>query len=308
MIVAKNLCKSFKDGTNEKQVLKNLTFHIAPGECIGLIGKNGAGKTTLLNILSGILKPDSGFVRINNCENPLDDFNILRTISYVSGLNSQLWNDMKLIYSYENCMKMYGLSKDDFNNRLSYLTEILDIKECLHSQVNVLSLGQRIRAELVYALLSKPEILFLDEATIGLDVSVKEQIFNMLSELKEAKQTTIIYTSHNLNEVEKICDKLILLENGEIIYNGTTKKFMHNYAVDSKLVLAIDGIFPDLEDLPLERYQLNNNLLTIDFKKSKINSVSILRHLLEKTVISNVKIIEPDLESAVKKIYEGNDL
>lgn len=304
MIVVKNISKTL----NCKKVINDISFHIPPFECTGIIGKNGAGKTTLLNIMSGILKADCGFIRINSSKDILNDYKTLRKLVFVSGTKSQLWDDMKLIYSFDNCGKMYGIKKQQYIERLDVLTDILDIKDCLYKPVNYLSLGQRMRSELVYALLPEPEILFIDEAMIGLDVSVKERIVSVLYGLKNERKTTIIYTSHNLTEVEKLCDRIILIDSGRIIFDGSVSKIMKEYAPEYRIDFEIQGGFPDIEDLPVERYFIHKNILSIRFQKQKVSSSAIIRHITERCNIVNIKVREPNLEDTIKKIYEGKEI
>lgn len=303
MIVVKDVSKKF----DKKPVLKQVSFHIAPNECVGIIGRNGAGKTTLLNILAGIVKTDSGFVRINGCRDTMKDFNTLKKLSYVSGIKTQLWTDMKLIYSFENCGKMYGINEKDFKIRLQILLEELDIRNCLNEQVKSLSFGQRIRSELVYALLPKPEILFLDEALIGLDVTVKERIMKLFKKMKEEKNATMLYTGHNLIEIEKLCDRVIVLDEGSIIFDGKTERLMKEFAPEYKADIETEGELPDLEDLPVEKYGIDKNILWIRYDKKKIKTSDVIRHVINRCKIKNVKIVEPNLEDTIRKIYEGKD-
>lgn len=303
MIVVKDVSKRL----GEKQVLKDVSFHTAPCECLGIIGKNGAGKTTLLNIISGILKQDSGFVRINGSRDIMHDYETLKKMSYVSGTKNQLWTDMKLIYSFESCGRMYGIKKRDFSERLTRLMDIFDIRDCLDKLPMNLSLGQRIRSELVYALLSEPEILFLDEALIGLDVTVKERVMELFAKMKEDRKTTILYTSHNLVEIEKLCDRVILLDEGRIIFDGRVERLMQEYAPEYQVDIGINGDFPDLEDLPVEKYVLDKNVLSVRFDKQKVATSAVINHILNRCQINRIKIIEPNLEDTIKKIYEGKD-
>lgn len=302
MIVVKDVRKQFKD----KQVLNGVSFHIAPFESVGIIGKNGAGKTTLLNMISGVLKEDSGFIRINACRDTLSDIQTLKKISYVSGTRTQLWSDMKLVYSFENCGKMYGISKRDYEERLKELAVFFDMEDCLKKPVTQLSLGQKMRAELMYAFLSKPEILLLDEAMIGLDVSVKDRIMKALEKLKEDRETTIVYTSHNLAEIEKLCNRILLLDQGKIIFAGTVEEIQREAAPEYQIDIELEGKVPDLEDLPVEKYTIDKNILSISFNKQKVEAATVIKHIINKCSIKNVKITEPNLEDTIKNIYRRN--
>ena len=304
MIVVKNLYKKFKD----KPVLEDISFHIAPCECVGIIGRNGAGKTTLLDIITGALKEDSGFIRVKGCKDIRKHFEVLKKISYVSGMRTQLWSDMKLIYSFENCAKMYGIKKEEYKKRLDVLVKQFEMEECLYKPVPYLSFGQKMRSELVYALLPKPKLLLLDEALVGIDVSVKENVVDLLRKLKEEQETTIIYTSHNLTEVEKLCDRVILIDEGRIIFDGRKDEIMKHYAPEYCIEVNIIGAIPDMEDLPIEKYSIDCEVLSIRFRKQKIETAEIIKHIFTKTrlinaEIKNIKVIEPNLEDTIKNIY-----
>ena len=204
MIVLKNISKKLQ----EKAVLYDISFHISPNENVGIIGLNGAGKTTLLNVMAGIIKPDSGFIRVGGVENIIGHKEVLREVTYVSGIKTQLWADIRIKDSFAHCIQMYRLSKEDAWNRFEELDKVFEVQKFLQQLPRDLSLGERMRCELVYALLAKPKVLLLDEAMIGLDVSHKYKIMQYFSRLRKEKQMTIIYTSHNLQDVEKLCDRI----------------------------------------------------------------------------------------------------
>lgn len=298
MIVVKDVSKVF----GEKQVLQNISFHISEFESVGIIGKNGAGKTTLLNMISGLLKPDTGFLRLHLEKETLENFELLRKVSYVSGTKSQLWSDWKLLDSFENCAKMYRIEKRDFRRRLEELTELFEMTECLDKQVKSLSLGQRMRGEMIYALLPQPEILLLDEAMIGLDVSVKYKMMDFLEKLKKEKKTTMVITSHNLTEMERLCDRVILLERGSIIFDGSIEKIKRDFAPAYRLTIEVDGNFPDLEDLPIEKFVINNQTMTVLFDRQKVETAELLKHITGKCKLKDARIREPNLEDTIRKI------
>lgn len=298
MIVVKDVSKRL----GEKQVLQNISFHISEFESVGIIGKNGAGKTTLLNMISGLLKPDTGFLRLHLEKETLENFELLRKVSYVSGTKSQLWSDWKLLDSFENCAKMYRIEKRDFRRRLEELTELFEMTECLDKQVKSLSLGQRMRGEMIYALLPQPEILLLDEAMIGLDVSVKYKMMDFLEKLKKEKKTTMVITSHNLTEMERLCDRVILLERGSIIFDGSIEKIKRDFAPAYRLTIEVDGNFPDLEDLPIEKFVINNQTMTVLFDRQKVETAELLKHITGKCKLKDARIREPNLEDTIRKI------
>ncbi len=304
MIVLKDVNKDF----GNKKTLKNITFHIAPGEKVGVIGLNGAGKTTLLNTVAGMLQPSSGFVRVNGVEVLMDNKECLKSLSYISGTKTQLWEDLNIKASYDNLAKMYGISQKDLQSRLEGLSEVFDINKYLNTRPKELSLGEKMRCELVYGLLTNPALLMIDEALIGLDVSVKYKIMKYFEKYKEEKQSTIIYTSNNLVEVEKICDRIILIDEGEIIFDGDIKRILKEFAPLYKMEIVLDGKTPDLEDLPIEKYTMDNDSITIAYDKNKVDTAQIIKHIMEKCNVKDVKLYEPNLENVIKKIYERNEI
>lgn len=299
MIVVKDICKSF----GEKQVLDNVSFHLKENEATGIIGLNGAGKTTLLNILSGLIKPDSGFVRVANRENILEDYETLRNIVYISGIKSALWEDLKIKDSFDNCVKMYHIPKEIAAERLEEVINIFELADLLELLPRSMSLGERIRCELAYAMLIRPKILLIDEAMIGIDISVKKKVMTYIKSIIK-DNITLLYTSHNLLEIEKLCERIILLDKGKVIYNGSLEKLISKYAPLYKLQAVIEGNIPDMEDLPIEKLTLKKDVLEIVYDKNKIGSKQIISHILGRCKLLDMKLIEPNLEDTIKKIYE----
>lgn len=298
MIVVKDVGKKL----GNRQVLRDISFHVAPFECVGIIGKNGAGKTTLLNVLTGILRADCGFLRVNGCKEIRANLSALKKVVYISGMKPQLWSDMKLVCSYENCAEMYGIGKEHYKNRLEELVAQFGLSDCLGKTVSQLSLGQKMRAELVYALLPEPELLLLDEALVGIDLSMKEKIMGILRKLKEERKMTILYTSHNLMEIEKLCDRVLLLDEGRMIFDGKTEELMRSYAPEYQMEIKINGTFPDMEDLPVSSYRICHDVLSVRFGRQKIEAAEIIRHILAYAHIDGIKITEPTLEDTVRQL------
>lgn len=298
----KDVSKTF----GNKKVLKGISLHIAENENVGLIGLNGAGKTTLLNVIAGAVKPDAGFVRTNGRESLIEDKKALKDLVYVSGTKSQLWEDLTVRASLENCIKMYQIDPQIFRNRIARLEEIFETREFMDRRPRNLSLGERMRCELVYALLAEPKILMLDEVLIGVDVSIKHRIMQFFETYRKEKHSTIIYTSNNLVEVEKLCDRVLLIDEGQIIFDGKTERIISGFSPYYRMQVGIADGIPDFEDLPLEKYSIDSDMITIDYDKRKIETTQILRHLMGKSKIEDIRLFEPDLEGTVKRIYGGN--
>ncbi len=302
MIVLKNVCKTLAG----KEVLKDVSFHIAHNESVGIIGLNGAGKTMLLDTMAGMIKPDSGFIRINGQESLIGESRFCRDLTYVSGTRTQLWESVRVQASFDSCIEMYQTDKRTAAARLAKLTRIFAIEEFLKQEPRSLSLGERMRCELVYAFLPAPPLIMLDEVLLGLDVSVRHKILRYLEAYKREKRSTILYTSNCLSEVELLCDRVLLIDAGRIIFDGNTRHIMEIISPLYRMEVRTASPLPDFEDLPLERYCIDGERITIEYDKQKLETAQLLRYLMERCEIKNVRLFEPDLEEAIRKIYGGN--
>ncbi len=213
-----------------KHAVRNISFKIRRGEFVGFIGPNGAGKTTTLKVLSGILTATSGDVRVLGFNPAKRENDFRRQISIVLGTKENLYPTLPPTESFELHRLIYGVSKDDYKRRLKRLAKLLNVEEYLHRQTRKLSLGQRMKCELIQSLLHDPKVLFLDEPTIGLDVLSQRRIRKFLTEYNQRKGTTIILTSHNMDDVEDLCARLIIINEGEIGYDGSLDKIIHDYS------------------------------------------------------------------------------
>lgn len=301
LIILKDVSKTF----GNKKALKEISLHIAENENVGLIGLNGAGKTTLLSVIVGAVKPDAGFVRTNGRESLIEDKKSLRELVYVSGIRPQLWEELTVKASLENCIKMYQIDPQVYESRLRRLEEAFEIRELMDMRPGNLSLGERMRCELVYALLAEPQILILDEALIGVDVSIKHKILQFFEAYRREKRSTIIYTSNHLTEVEKLCDRVILLDEGQIIFDGKTERMISEFSPHYRMEIRISEAIPDFEDLPLEKYSIDSDRVVIDYDIHKIKTARILEYLMKKSTIRDIRLAEPNLEETIRKIYGG---
>lgn len=302
MIIADSINKSFKG----KNVINSLSFHIPKGEIVGFIGANGAGKTTTMRMLTGALMPDSGLVRVGNV-NPLKNKKEnLRNIGVVNNINSSLWKNMKLKDSFDFSRYMYNINKKDFENNMKYLCEKLNLNEILNKPVASLSLGQRMRGEIAYSLLHNPEVLYLDEPTIGLDIENREKVINIIKEINKERKTTILFASNNLTDIEKTCKRIIVIHKGNKLYDGDLYRVKRKYASEYLLNIKIkEGVIPDFQDLPINKYKIENNNLSIYYENNIINSSMIIEHVIRQCFIKDIKIIEPRLEDIIRGLYEG---
>jgi ABC-2 type transport system ATP-binding protein len=210
----------FKRSYKEVVAVNDIDFTIPKGEICGYIGENGAGKSTTIKMLTGILVPTSGEILVNGMVPYKDREKFVRNIGVVFGQRSQLWWDLGVIESFNLLRKVYRVPADEFKKRLDELVQRLDLADILNRPVRKLSLGQRMRCELAASLLHNPSIVFLDEPTIGLDIVVKSEIRDFLKELNQKYETTILLTTHDLQDIEALCSRVIMLDDGQIIYDG----------------------------------------------------------------------------------------
>ncbi len=247
IIEVKNLTKTFKIYKKEpglsgslkslfsrkyenKTAVNDVSFSIEEGELIGFIGPNGAGKTTTLKMLSGLLYPSGGSVSVLGYK-PFDRKNeFLKQISLVMGQKNQLWWDLPPMDTFLLNKEIYEISDKDFKSRVEELSELLDVKDILNVQVRKLSLGQRMKCELMAALLHHPKILFLDEPTIGLDVVVQQKLRDFIKEYNIKYKATILLTSHYMRDVKHLCKRVVVINYGQIIYDGNLDQLTKQYA------------------------------------------------------------------------------
>ncbi len=218
----KEACKSlFRRGTEEIRALSDVSFQIAEGEMVGYIGPNGAGKSSTIKILSGILTPDSGTCLIDGRIPWKERREHVKRIGVVFGQRSQLWWDIPVIDSFQLLKEIYSISVSDYNSTLEELTELLQLGEILRTPTRQLSLGQRMRCEIAASLLHRPKLLFLDEPTIGLDAVSKLAVRDFIRQLNKEHHTTVILTTHDMQDIEAIASRVILIGKGQILLDGT---------------------------------------------------------------------------------------
>lgn len=233
-------CREF----NEVKAVKGINFSIEQDEIVGLIGLNGAGKTTTLKMLSGLIKPTLGEVRVLEYDPWKRKNDFLMNIGFLMGNKSQLSWDISAMDSFLLEAEIYKIDKVTFSRTLDELTTLLNVKELLDTPVRKLSLGQRMKLELILTLLHKPKILFLDEPTLGLDIISQQNIRKFLNEYRKKEKATIIITSHNMKDIEDICDRVIIIDKGIIIYDGTIddlKKTYENLSFEDILIKILKG-------------------------------------------------------------------
>lgn len=272
-----------------KKAVDDISFDIKKGEITGFIGKNGAGKSTTIKMLSGILYPDSGTVKIDGYIPYKQRKQYVKNIGVVFGQKSQLHWDLPLIESFELMKYIYKIPKKVYEKNLEKFVELLDMKDFINQPVRQLSLGQRMRGDIVAALLHSPKLVFLDEPTIGLDVVAKEKIREFIKYMNQNEQTTIIFTTHDMQDIEKVCDRLIIIDQGKKVYDGTIAEIKNKYSnIKNIEVMYEDG---------------SKEIKTFDINEVPMNQV--MEKLFAEEDIKDISICEPEIDGIIRDIYEG---
>lgn len=304
--------KSFFSSEYEiKRAVDNISFEIADGEIVGYIGANGAGKSTTIKMMTGILTPTSGEITVDGLIPYEKRQENAKNIGVVFGQKTQLWWDLPLSETFSLLKEIYDVSDEDFNERMKFLDDILGFNDFLLTPVRSLSLGQRMRADIAASLLHNPKVVYLDEPTIGLDVMVKEKVRKAIKEINEKYGTTIILTTHDLNDIEELCSRIIIIDKGKKIYDGSLEEIKNRYGAMTSIEFQIKDTNIDLNKILdyknlLEddlKYKKDYSKISVTFNKNKISSSDIMNKILSKTEVIDFKIIETSIEDIIKKIY-----
>ncbi|MEK7078708.1 MAG: ATP-binding cassette domain-containing protein [Patescibacteria group bacterium] len=317
MITIKNLTKIYKVHTRQKNffldvfarqykeihALNNISFDIGKDELVGFIGPNGAGKTTTLKILSGILYPTSGMVSVMNTTPFEKDPRFLKQIAFVMGQRNQLIWDLSTRDSLQLQKTIYEISDVDFKKNVGELTELLDATDLLDKPVKTLSLGQRMKMELVVGLLHRPKIIFFDEPTIGLDIFSQEAIRNFIKSYQSETKATIILTSHYLEDVKRLAKRLIIIHNGSIVYDGSLSNIIEQYTVEKRVVVTLDKMVNDTElrgiGVPFTLlYPKVTFLIKKGFLPEKI------KHITQSLPFSDLTVEDESIEEIIKSFFK----
>ncbi|HEV8229248.1 MAG TPA: ATP-binding cassette domain-containing protein [Candidatus Limnocylindria bacterium] len=293
--------------TREQRTVRavdGVSFDVAEGELVGYLGRNGAGKSTTVKLLTGILHPTSGQVEVAGLVPWRDRIRNAMNIGVVFGQRSQLWWDLPLIESLDLIGVMYRVERERYRRNLDRISALLDLGPFLSTPVRQLSLGQRMRGDLAAALLYEPRILYLDEPTVGLDVVAKERIRTFIAETNRADGTTAILTTHDMRDVERLCRRVIVIEEGRVLFDGAVAALVARYAPGRVLVLHLaDGApLPDLPGTELVRREGPQVWLRFDPARTPV--AGLIAEATARYPVTDLAIEEPDLEQVVREIFE----
>lgn len=297
-----------------KTAVDDISFSIGKGEIVGYIGSNGAGKSTTIKMMTGILTPTKGECLVSGVDPNKNRKENAQNIGVVFGQRTQLWWDLPLGESFTILKEIYNVSDEEYEERMKFLNNVLGLNEFWNSPVRTLSLGQRMRADLGAALLHNPKVLYLDEPTIGLDLVVKDNIRKAIKEINEKYQTTIILTTHDIGDIEELCSRIIIIDEGKKIYDGSLEELKDTYGSKRKITMEVKQMDKIMSLDIAERLNIapeecvvesdkENSILSVSFDKHKVQVPQVLSVVMEIVEVRDVQIKETELAQIVKEIY-----
>jgi ABC-2 type transport system ATP-binding protein len=284
------------------RAVDNLSFTIDQGELVGFIGPNGAGKTTTLKCLSGLLYPTSGFVSVNDFIPSQRKAAFLKQIALVMGQKNQLWWDLPPLETFNLNKEIYEIPNQQYQQTLKELISLLEVEDILKIQVRKLSLGQRMKCELIAALLHSPKVLFLDEPTIGLDVVMQKKMRDFIKEYNQKYQATIILTSHYMGDVKEMCKRVIIIDKGRLVFDGLLAEIIKKY-VDHKLITVIlaKEVSPKILTLFNKYKEFKYPRLVYLVKRNEVSRFTA--KILDKLPVADLNIEEPAIEDIIRELF-----
>ncbi len=288
------------------EAVNDINFEIAQGELVGFIGPNGAGKTTTLKMLSGLLYPTGGEAKVLGYTPHERKNDFLKQISLVMGQKNQLWWDLPAIETFNLNKEIYEIQDDVYKNVLDELVEMLDVKDVIHQQVRKLSLGQRMKCELIASLIHTPKVLFLDEPTIGLDVVMQKRVREFIKEYNRKYQATVILTSHYMDDVKEICKRVIMINEGKLVFDGRLDELIKQYA-DYKILTFIFN-----KEVARESFSTYGAVdafepLKVVINVPRANTSKTAAEILQKFEVDDLNISEPKLEDIIREAFENGN-
>ncbi len=320
MIEVNSLCKQYKRAIRKegfaatirtllkpeyetKHAVRDLSFHISEGEIVGFLGPNGAGKSTTIKMLTGILVPTSGTITINGILPFMDRKANAKQIGVVFGQKTQLWWDVPVIESLRLLKDIYKVSDLDYKRNLELFRDLLALHEFQTVPVRQLSLGQRMRADLCAALLHDPRLLFLDEPTIGVDIVAKEKLRSFIREINRTRKATVLLTTHDMGDIEKLCSRMIIIDKGASIYDGSVERVRQEFGTTRTLVVEFEMEVPDFTIPHTEWVKSEGNRKWFRFNRQETSPSKLISLIGDKHPIVDLTVEEPEIEEMVRKIY-----
>lgn len=291
-----------------KKAVDDISFQIKPGEMVGYIGANGAGKSTTIKMLCGILTPSSGEVRVGGIVPYKERKRNAKNIGAVFGQRTQLFWDIAVRESYDLLKHIYEIPDKEYRETIAMFTEVLQLEPLLGVPVRQLSLGQKMRCELAAAFLHSPSIVFLDEPTIGLDVAVKVKIREFIKKMNQARGTTVILTTHDMQDIEEICNRIIIIDEGKVLYDGSLQSIKDQFGHKRVIHFELDqeGMFalPERLSSQAEFSQEEDGIVSVSFSSHALTAADVITEVMKDYRIRDLTIADPKIETIVQEIYE----
>jgi ABC-2 type transport system ATP-binding protein len=290
----------------ERQVVDavaGITLSVEPGELLGYLGPNGAGKSTTIKMLTGILVPSSGRVRVAGLDPARQRIELTRRIGVVFGQRVQLWWDLPLRDSFDLLRHVYRVPKQRYEENLARFSELLELEPFLGTPVRQLSLGQRVRGELSAALMHDPEVVFLDEPTIGLDVVAKQRVRDFLIELNRERGVTVLLTTHDLGDIERLCSRLVVIDHGRVIWDGAIDELKRRYGRERTLVVDLQEPAPPLEVPGAQVTRIEGPRQWLSFRGDEVSAAELTAAVAARAPLVDLAIEETEIEEIVRRIY-----
>ena len=294
----------FKREYKTKHALKGVNFDIKEGEIVGFIGPNGAGKSTTIKVLSGVLYPTSGVVNTLGYTPWKDRVQYVKYIGVVFGQKPQLHWDLPPLDTYWLNKEVYDVPEKEFKKRLNYMIKLLDVEEIVQTPTRDLSLGERMKCKIIAALLHNPQLVFLDEPSIGLDVVAKDKLRDFILDMNKKFKTTFIVTTHDMGDIERLCKRIIIINRGVIVYDGPIKKIKQEYLTHKHLYIKFNKLekkfrLKGCKVIEEDEYELK---LELDTKKQTVKNV--INYLITKFDVADIIVQDPPIEEIIQKIYK----
>jgi ABC-2 type transport system ATP-binding protein len=285
------------------RAVDGVTFEIEAGSLVGYVGPNGAGKSTTVKMLTGILVPSAGRISVAGLDPSRQRIQLARRIGVVFGQRVQLWWDLPLRDSFELLRHIYRVPFERWRANLDAFTELLELGPFLETPVRQLSLGQRMRGELTASMLHDPEILFLDEPTIGLDIVAKARVREFLASVNRERGVTVLLTTHDLSDIERLCRRLLIIDHGHVIYDGGLDTLIERYGEERTLIVDLEEPAEPLEVPGARVVRVEGPRQWLRFRRAEVSAAQLTAAVAAEARLVDLAIEEPDIEDVVRRIY-----